>query len=222
MLPYDIVFFDAGRTLLYTRDPVGVTYSTAAARHGIDVAPDAMEASFHAAFRARRARDSGAQDRAWWWEVVKLTLTGVGVPGEHEALFDELHGYYERPEAWRLYPDARETLAAVRERGYRTGLISNWDERLPDLLVGMGLADGLDPIVVSCEVGWEKPDPRIFRHALDLAGVAPERCLMVGDDPVADIEGATALGMHAVRIDHGAADAANGTITTLAQLLRSL
>jgi len=220
--PYDIIFFDAGRTLLYTRDPVGVTYSDAAARRGLHVTPEAMEASFYAAFRTRRELDPGAQDRAWWWDVVKLTLTGVGVPGEHEDLFGELHAYYEQPAAWRLYPDAVETLAAVRERGYRTGLISNWDERLPDLLMGMGLADGLDPIVVSCEVGCEKPDARIFRHALDLAGVAAERSLMVGDDEVADICGATALGMHAVRIDHGATAAGNGVITTLGQLLRRL
>jgi REG-2-like HAD superfamily hydrolase len=146
----------------------------------------------------------------------------VGVPGEHEELFEELHRFYERSEAWCLYPDALEVLAAIRERGYRTGLISNWDERLPDLLVQMGLADGLDPIVVSCEVGWEKPDPRIFRHALDLAGVPPERALMVGDDEVADIEGASAVGMHALRIDHDAIEPGNGVIPKLAHLLRRL
>jgi len=101
-------------------------------------------------------------------------------------------------------------------------MISNWDERLPDLLDGLGLADGLDPVVVSCEVGFEKPDPRIFRHALDLAGVAPERALMVGDDEVADIRGATGVGMAALRIDHDAAEPSNGTITTLEQLLRHL
>jgi putative hydrolase of the HAD superfamily len=153
---------------------------------------------------------------------VKLTLEGVGIPGDHEGLFEELHDFYAKREAWCLYPDAIETLRAIRERGYRTGLISNWDERLPELLDSMGLTEEFDPIVVSCLVGYEKPDRRIFEHALELTGVPAERCLMVGDDPVADVEGATAVGMDVVRIDHGADAPDNGVITKLPQLLRRL
>jgi len=220
--PYDIIFLDAGRTLLYRKAPVGVTYSGSAARRGIAVTPEAVETAFHDAFRTRRERDPGPQDRAWWWEVVKLTFAGVGVPGEHEGLFRELHEFYARPEAWCLYPEALETLRGIRERGYRTGLISNWDERLPELISGLGLMDHLDPVVVSCVAGFEKPDPRIFRHALSRAGVDAGRALMVGDDEEADIAGARAVGMHAIRIDHDGNEPGDGQITTLPQLLSCL
>ncbi|MEN8150633.1 MAG: HAD-IA family hydrolase [Planctomycetota bacterium] len=221
-LPFDIIFLDAGRTLLGTVDSVGTTYSGFATRHGVHVDPVAVEQAFRAAFAAQRELSPGAQNRAWWWEIVKGTFARVGVPGEHRELFEELHEFYARPEGWRLFPGAVETLKGLRALGYRTGMISNWDERLPDLLEGLGLAEGLDPVVVSCEVGREKPDPRIFHRALDLAGVAPARALMVGDDEMADIEGATAVGMAALRIDHDADEPPDGVITALPQLLDRL
>jgi putative hydrolase of the HAD superfamily len=91
----------------------------------------------------------------------------------------------------------------LRRRGHRLGLISNWDQRLRPVLGGLDLDVWLDPIVISCEVGAEKPDPAIFRIALDAARAQPSEALMVGDAPAADIEGARGVDMPGVLLNPG-------------------
>jgi putative hydrolase of the HAD superfamily len=90
-------------------------------------------------------------------------------------------------------------LETLRERGLRVGLVSNAFDP-PDLLhrdlAELGLAQLLDVAVFSSETGRRKPDPAIFRHALDAVGVAPADTLFVGDTLATDIAGAAALGMH--------------------------
>jgi HAD superfamily hydrolase (TIGR01549 family) len=72
-------------------------------------------------------------------------------------------------------------------------VVSNWDIGLREQLHGLGLLDV--PIVASGEVGAAKPDPAVFRHALELLGARPDRTLHVGDSE-ADADGARAAGMH--------------------------
>jgi putative hydrolase of the HAD superfamily len=216
----DIIFLDAGRTLLYPAEPIGETYAAAGRRHGAADDPAALESAFRDAFLSLR-RGGRAQDRGWWREVVLRTFRPLG-GGDLDALFDELYAHFSSPAAWRLYPDAIETVRTLRERGYRTGLISNWDDRLTGLLRGFGLLALLDPVVVSYRVGAEKPDPRIFRTALAEADVPPRRALMVGDDEEADVRGARAVGMAAVLIDHGGAEDGPHRVTSFGALLDRL
>lgn len=105
--------------------------------------------------------------------------------------------------AWQpghhLAPTTPVLLETLRDRGLKTGLISNGFDP-PDLvraeLVRVGVAQLLDVIVMSGDVGGaRKPDPAIFRRALEQLGVAPEHALMVGDSVPNDIAGAKAIGM---------------------------
>ena len=100
------------------------------------------------------------------------------------------------------------------------GIISNWDRRLVSLLGGLGLADVIDTVVCSADVGLRKPDPRIFELACDRLGVEPAEAAHVGDHHYADVLGATAVGMIPVLIDrHGAAAiSAELFVTTLDDL----
>ncbi len=66
-----------------------------------------------------------------------------------------------------------------------------------------GIASHLSAVVISGELGIGKPDPAIYRHALDLLGVAPEHAVMVGDSWERDVTGAMSIGMRAVWISHG-------------------
>lgn len=100
------------------------------------------------------------------------------------------------PDAWVPYPDTEPTLRALGERGIRVGIVSDfaWDLRVH--LTHHGLNDLVAGCVMSYQVGFEKPDPRIFRIACDSLGCAPSRTLMVGDNPARD-GGATAVGLRA-------------------------
>lgn len=101
----------------------------------------------------------------------------------------------------QLLDGALDVLAALRERGYRLGAVTNRTFGGPRFLAEVkefGLGSFFEAIAVSCDVGYMKPHPAIFRHALDALGVAPEEAAMVGDSLRADVAGAQALGMTAV------------------------
>lgn len=200
MDPVDIIFFDAGGTLLYPEPGVGEAYSRAGHRYGIRAGPVETELAFARAYSEAQVT-SRYQDRGWWRDVVRRTFEQLGTCTDPESLFEELYFHFQSPEAWRLYPEVPEVLGKLRRRGYRTGLISNWDGRLPGLLEGLDVLSGLDPVVISHHVGVEKPSPLIYDRALNEAGVSPDRALMVGDDVEADIRGAHAAGMAAILID---------------------
>lgn len=91
-------------------------------------------------------------------------------------------------------PGVPEALARLRRARIPVAVVSNWDSGLREHLERLDLAQLVDEIVVSAEVGVAKPDPAVFRLALERLGARPERSLHVGDD-AADEEGARAAGM---------------------------
>lgn len=109
----------------------------------------------------------------------------------------------------RLFPGATETVAALARR-YRLGIISNASQHQHAKLAHLGLAGCFAPVILSSEVGWEKPDPRIFRHAFRVAGVAPEEAVFVGDRLDVDVAGAQGAGMRAVWFNHWGGEPAAG------------
>jgi putative hydrolase of the HAD superfamily len=98
-------------------------------------------------------------------------------------------------------PSVENLLRVVRTR-HLVGLVSNGTGTLQRAkLARAGLADRFDAIVISGEIGAEKPDRRIFLGALKALGAAPHEALMVGDDPARDVAGAVAAGLDTVWID---------------------
>ncbi|MEU6388364.1 HAD-IA family hydrolase [Streptomyces sp. NPDC046939] len=118
-----------------------------------------------------------------------------------ERLYDVLYERHMRPAAWHPYPDTREVLAGLRERGVPVAVVSNigWDPR--PVFVEHGLDAYVDAYVLSYRYGVTKPDPRLFEAACEALGVAPRSALMVGDDRHADA-GAAALGCALHFVDH--------------------
>jgi putative hydrolase of the HAD superfamily len=101
----------------------------------------------------------------------------------------------------RVESDVVEVLSALREDGYRMGLVSNVS-LLPTLmradLEALGLTRFLDATVFSSEIGVRKPDPRIFIEALRRLGTAADETVFVGDRIYDDVSGAQAQGMRAI------------------------
>jgi putative hydrolase of the HAD superfamily len=85
-----------------------------------------------------------------------------------------------------------------------TGVISNSNGSVASILEALGFLPYLEFVLDSFVVGIEKPDPRIFRRALEQAGVAPHEAVYVGDLYSIDVLGARAVGMGAVLLDPGA------------------
>lgn len=104
-------------------------------------------------------------------------------------------------EAARPYPDAMETLAALRRRGHAIGLVSNCSCQATDVIRSLGLDDYLDGMALSFELGVAKPDPAIFLAACERIGARPDECVFVADGAGGELEAAAGLGMLAVWID---------------------
>ncbi len=90
--------------------------------------------------------------RPFWYKVV-----AASVQNDCPQLAEDLYRFYERPEAWRLADGAVRALQRMRAAGYRTACVSNFDTRLRPLLAAMGVDHLFDAIVISAEVGVEKP-----------------------------------------------------------------
>ena len=190
------VFFDVGGTLLRPWPSVGTIYAAVACRHGLSCAADQMERAFRESWAALKRPGLTVSRKDWWRELVFRTLGQ-----ENEACFRELFEQFARAEAWQVFPDVEETLREARARGLHVGVISNWDERLRPLLQEIGLARWFDSMTISCEVGAEKPDARIFQAALQAAKVSAGEVLHIGDSFNEDVRGAEAAGMPAMLID---------------------
>lgn len=99
-------------------------------------------------------------------------------------------------------PEAARVIDGIKRQGLLVAVISNTEDgRARDSLEAAGLAEHFDVIVDSHLVGLSKPDPAIFRHALELLGVEPQEAVFVGDSYAHDALAARAVGMRAVLLD---------------------
>lgn len=208
-----VIFFDAAGTLFHLPRGVGWHYREVAARHGLQLDETALQRTFGAAWKAmpvgpatREARPD--DDRDWWRQLVGQVLAGCAVaPTEIDfnAYFDELYSEFTKPGVWELFAEVHDVLVQLRPH-FRLGIISNFDGRLRHILAHLGIADFFSDMVISSEVGSDKPDAWIFESALHRSGVAPREALHVGDDPVHDWQGAAAAGLEVFRLDRPAND----------------
>jgi HAD superfamily hydrolase (TIGR01509 family) len=101
-----------------------------------------------------------------------------------------------------LIPGVEQMLHEIKRRGYRLAIVSNGPVgSIPNVLGHYGLYDLFEALAISQGIGIEKPDPRIFRYALDHLGIPADqvgRTVMVGNDLAADVAGANNVGMISV------------------------
>jgi putative hydrolase of the HAD superfamily len=104
----------------------------------------------------------------------------------------------------RLYPNVKQALAALREKGYRLWLLSNAQQIFTAYeLRHLELGGEFDGVYLSSDYGCRKPDPRFFRALLEEQGLQAERCLMIGNDLETDIAGAKAVGLSTLYMHTG-------------------
>jgi 2-haloalkanoic acid dehalogenase type II len=143
-----------------------------------------------------------------------------GAAGHAESLADDaLEVFFNARNRVEFYDDVRPSLERLHAR-YRLFAISNGNADL----ARCGIADLFDGHVTARAAGAAKPDPRIYAALLELTGVAAAQVLHIGDDPLADVVGATQAGMQAVWLNRderewpAAFASPMRTITTLAEI----
>lgn len=204
------VFFDIGDTLWHAQaaPPASAFREMAAARAGAfltangypgesaaDFARIAWE-SLEEAMRAARARDLVEPD---YGACAGVALRSAGLPIDDATALHFLDAIYVSgvDGGKQAYPDARQVLAELKRRGFLIGSITNrafGGTRFRDDLRTAGIDGFWDSHTVSVEVGYLKPHPAVFEHALRSLSVSPGESLMVGNSLREDIAGAARLG----------------------------
>jgi putative hydrolase of the HAD superfamily len=181
----DAVTIDAYGTLVSLVDPVPPLRAALAGRE-VERSAAEVEAAFRAEAEFYRERTHEKPLEALRRRCVAVFLEAaradLDVAEFTPAFIDALR--------FEPLPGVVDTIARLRALGLALAVVSNWDETLPERLE----AFDVDVVVSSAEAGASKPDPAVFRLALERLGVRPERALHVGDSP-ADQEGARAAGM---------------------------
>lgn len=200
-LPVEAVLLDAGGVLLdldydYLRRLIE-------ARHrDVSVVELSREEARARAEVERLVREGGSVGEAWR-EYFGFILHGVHVPAaRHEAIIDSLWEAHHRIGLWTTpCPGALETVAELKRRGFRLGVVSNAEGRVAQDLDGAGYRGMFETVVDSCLVGVQKPDPAIFRIALERMGLRADRTVYLGDLPAVDVAGSRAAGLSPVLLD---------------------
>ncbi len=194
----EAVLFDWGGTLSVHADVDLLEMWRAAARVLAPGDPEPIAAALLAAELEWWRTSVEAGDRSGTTEQLVRSVaaeTHLDVPGALAAY----HGAWEPTVSHD--PAAVDVLTGLRERGLRTGLLSNthWPAALHERwLAEAGLLGLLDVRLYTCQMTHMKPHPQAFHALADAVGTPPERCVFVGDRPRDDISGAAGIGMRTV------------------------
>jgi putative hydrolase of the HAD superfamily len=200
--PLDCVLFDAGDTLLAPAPSFQGRFVAVAADHGLPLEEAAVDAAIADAVRAASWPSDWtdpATQRSFWVDFYRQVLDGLGHEGEELA--GALFAAFSDPAGYRLFDDARPALEELAGRGVTLGVVSNFEPWLEDVLALQGVDHLFAVVAISGKLGVAKPDPAIFRWAVQEAGADPAATVHVGDQPVNDVDAARAVGLTPVLID---------------------
>jgi putative hydrolase of the HAD superfamily len=199
------VLLDVLGTLVELEPPGAALREEVERRTGVDVGEERATAAFAAEIGYYLAHHLEGRDmegverlRDRCAEEIRRTLAidSLDHATAREAMLAALR--------FRAFDDAAPVLRELKARGLRLVAASNWDASLPEGLERTGLAPYLDGAVSSAVAGAPKPDPAVFRRALEIAGCTPAEAFHVGDSPDGDVAGARAAGVPVALLDrHG-------------------
>lgn len=208
--PPRAILLDAGETLLYARPSTPAIAVAVAREHGFTfnvteltlawgmVESDA-QARLAAGLRPTLSREQS--QRFWSWFYSRL-LTNLRVSRDrHDDLASAFYERFTRLDTWHLYDDVRGCLDQLKHSSVCLVLVSNWESWLEPLLEYRKIQHYFDEILISGQVGCEKPDPEIFTQALEKSGVTANEAVHVGDSIPSDIEGAQSVGIRPILLD---------------------
>lgn len=199
------VLFDFGDTLVqaspqYSLDTCLSRLLDCLARNGISVSLEdckkAYEATYQRIFSRKSLREitySTAVSRT-------LRLLGYSSKPDDKATVEAADAFMECWINARTMEKSVPSILRNLKRRYNLGVISNleYPPAVSRTLERFGVVDLFDAIIVSADVGWRKPSPKIFRKAMETMRISASETVYVGDELDHDIEGATKVGMHTV------------------------
>ena len=205
----EVVFFDAGETLLHPHPSFPELFARVANENGYPIEVERIHEVQQrlAPHLVELAEETGIEKPSldpddsltFWSHLYRRLLAELGI--KDEALVGEMYSTFSSSASYRLFDDALPALRELESAGYRLALISNFEQWLEEMLVELEVGHIFEISVISGIEGIEKPDPEIYRRALEKVGVPAERTVHIGDSPKMDVEPARSVGMHTILLD---------------------
>ncbi len=142
-------------------------------------------------------------DKGWWRELVERVLDHVAPaiePLDRDNFFEVAYGHFAEAGVWELYPEVPEVLDTLAP-DFELAIVSNFDGRLRLIIEHLSISKYFRHVFLSSELGADKPDPLIYRRALEMTGFSPNEVLHAGDDPERDWAAAERAGLAIFRLE---------------------
>jgi len=206
--PIRAVLFDLGNTLIYDKEPWETLYLRAdkalwnsLQSYGVKSTPRELYGRHKTLFNLYYKLRENDLEEPGMGNILQELLTKNNIHLPEEELRAALHSMYRITQAnWFAEDDALPALQALKQRGFRLGIVSNGadDENTYTLIDKANVRSYFEYIISSAAFGKRKPHPGIFHAALDHFQVPPEQAVMIGDTFDADIVGARQVGMNSI------------------------
>ncbi|XP_075990913.1 rhythmically expressed gene 2 [Anticarsia gemmatalis] len=204
-----LITFDVTNTLLKFRMPPWQFYTVIAKDYGYKGTENEVKMKLKDNFEVmwEKHPNFGKTSIAWeqWWtEVVRMTLVdNLPANADINCIANKLINEFKTDKCWCVAQGGDILLSHLKKQNISLGVISNFDPRLNDILQNVGLFKYFDFVLTSYEIGYSKPDERIFKRAIEMCkhDLKPAEALHIGDDYDRDYQGARAAGWHAVLIN---------------------
>ena len=146
----------------------------------------------------------GSMSGDFWMKYTSRHLERLGAPQDYleelSIIISEKMDLAYHPESY-ISDDVLPTLNTMKEKGFRLGLITNRSQSITSLLEELKIGDLFDITLTAGEVGYWKPDPRLFEYAFQILKITPDTAVYVGDNYFADVLGSRAAGLIPVLFD---------------------
>jgi putative hydrolase of the HAD superfamily len=187
------LLFDAGGTLIRREPTESATLARELQRVGFPLEPGEAERAWYMGevwAGEQITREINGAPRLERQEflagMTRAAIHSLKLPLCEADMEETVSGYFgahETGRPWTPVPNALETLRTLIARGYLMGLVSNFDNTLRGILGSHGLLHLFSAVIISDEVGVEKPDPAIIGMACDQLSVGPKEAVYIGDHP---------------------------------------
>ena len=205
--PIRAVLFDFGDTLVTLSPSRYEIFVNALSSSGLKITAEAVKSAYHTVDLCSRYSSLSVrtqESRELFYKRYNEELfMALGISSYFQKLYPRLRAAFHEKKEWKLVGDARYVLRGLNMRGIPLGIAANWDNGLKELSGRLGIKYFFSTIIASQEAGSEKPDPALFRIAMEKLPISKSRgdILYVGNDYALDVPGARSAGCVPILID---------------------
>jgi len=138
---------------------------------------------------------------SFFFEYEKILLENSEVAASSEIIKKIWDEVYATPRELLLFEDVLPTFTQLKKHHLKIGIITNNRQNIIELTKELKIHTFLNVIVRSCDVGFEKPHPKIFKTALNKLKIPANETLHIGDQPLSDLQGAKQAGITPILLD---------------------